>query len=280
MKKRQTFPVRGGAERYELVRRKVERAKTHIETLGAKVQMFLASRRYVVATRRDAETRRLTYYAATVQNPPTDLCAVAGDAFHNLRSALDYLAGQLVRAAGNTPTADTAFPIYDDTAKYAAHSGSRLNGISSDAVKAIDALEPWKGGQNDLLWRLHRLDIVDKHREWLVIASRYSSMNIMPVLALSVAEATVDPAFAGMHETLQKMPGLWLKPQSALEPLKAGDDLFTDAPDAQLDPKIQFTFDIAIHEPDVAEGEPLLPALQQMAERVAHIAYTFAPLLR
>jgi hypothetical protein len=279
MKKRQHFPARGGAQRYELVKRKVEHAKSHIGMLGAKVQTFLASRPYTIETRRDPETRRLTYYAASVQDPPADLCAVAGDAFHNLRSALDYLAGQLVLAAGNTPTADTAFPIYDDAAKYASHSAPRLKGMRGDAVTAIGGLEPWKGGHNELLWRLHRLDIVDKHRDWLVVASRYSSMNIMPVIARSMTEATTDPAFAGLHEALQKMPGLWLKPAS-LEPLKAGDDLFTDAPDAPPDPKVQFKFDIAIHEPDVAEGEPLVPTLQQMAERVAHIAYTFAPLLR
>jgi hypothetical protein len=94
-----------------------------------------------------------------------------------------------------------------------------------------------------------------------------------------MTEATTDPAFAEMHEALQKMLGLWLNRRRSNR-LKAGDDLFTDAPDAPPYPKVQFKFDIAIHEPDVAEGEPLLPTLQNMAERVAHIAYTFAPFLR
>jgi hypothetical protein len=278
MKRRQRFPVRGGAERYELVRRKVEHARAHIAALGARVQTFLASRPYAIETRRDPETRRLIYYAARVTDPPDELCALAGDAFHNLRSALDYLAGQLVLAAGNTPTTDTAFPIYDDAAKYAAYSAPRLKGMRPDAVNAIARLEPWKDGQNEVLWRLHRLDIVDKHHDWLVIASHYSSMNVMPVLARTITEGTTDPSFAQMQAALQEMPGLWLRP-SSLEPLKAGDDLFTDAPDAPADPKVQFNIDIAIHEPGVADGDPLLPTLQQMAERVDHIAYTFAPLL-
>jgi hypothetical protein len=280
MKNRHHFSVRGGEGRYDLVKRKVEHARGHIKTLGAKIEAFLASRPYVIATRRDADTRRLTYFAASVQNTPDELCAVAGDAFHNLRSALDYLAWQLVSAAGNTATAQTAFPVCDDSAKYADRSAVMLKGMSADAAKAIGALEPWKGGQNDLLWRLHRLDIVDKHRDWLVIASRYRSVNIMPVLARTMAEATTDPEFARMQEAFQRGPGLWLTPQATLEPLKAGDDLFIDTPDAQPDPKVQFSFDIAIHEPEVAEGEPLLPMLQKMADRVAHIAYSFASLLR
>lgn len=280
MKKRQHFPVRGGTERYDLVRRKIDRAKTHIDTLGSTVRQFLESRPYVIATKRDPQTRRLTYYAASVEEPPEELCEIAGDAFHNLRSALDHLAWQLVVAAGSTPTSDTAFPIYDDAAKYRDHAPWRMRGMAEPAVRAIDALEPWKGGKNDALWRLHRLDIVDKHRDWLVIGSRYNSVNITPVLSRGMAQATTDPAIAAnMTELIEKMP-LWLKPAASLEPLKAGDGLFTDAPDAPENPKIQFAFDIAIHQPGVAEGEPLMPMLQRLADLVGHVAYTLAPHLR
>lgn len=287
MKRRQHFSVRGGTDRYELVRRKVERGKQHTNAVAAAVRSFLDSRPYIIATRRDPETRRLTYLAARVEPPPDALSEIAGDALHNLRSALDHLACEIVRAAGNTPTADTAFPIYDDAGKYGAHARSRMRGMSPDAVKAIDALMPYKDG-NDGLWRLHRLDIEDKHRGWLVIGSRYNSVNIGPVLARTfsegLSEATQgDPALADLAESsraaLENM-ALWLKPAARLEPLKPGDELFTDAPDAPEDPKLQFAFDVAIHQPGVADGEPLITMLQQMADLVGHVAYTLSPLLR
>ena len=41
---------------------------------------------------------------------PVDLSLVIGDAVHNLRSALDHLAWQLVLANGQTPTTQTAYP--------------------------------------------------------------------------------------------------------------------------------------------------------------------------
>jgi len=42
---------------------------------------------------------------------PFDALAAAGDIVHNLRSALDHLAFQLVLAGGHTPTTETAFPV-------------------------------------------------------------------------------------------------------------------------------------------------------------------------
>lgn len=35
-------------------------------------------------------------------------------------------------------------------------------GMCPKAIKAIDALKPYKGG-NDALWRIHELDNIDKH---------------------------------------------------------------------------------------------------------------------
>ncbi len=43
---------------------------------------------------------------------PFDALAAAGDIVHNLRSALDHLAFQLVLAGGHTPTTETAFPVW------------------------------------------------------------------------------------------------------------------------------------------------------------------------
>lgn len=65
-----------------------------------------------------------------------------------------------------------------------------------------------------------------------------------------------------------------------LFPLKAGDELFIDAPDAEVNEKMQFRFDVAFGEPQIIEGEPLLETLYQFARLVSGIIPKFEPLLK
>jgi len=94
---------------------------------------------------------------------------VLGDAIHNLRSALDHLAWQLVIANGGTPhdgMGGTQFPVVEKP-KQIAISG----GIDAQALQIIDDVQPYHGtsdGQNLLL--LNKLDIMDKHHFAIVTA--------------------------------------------------------------------------------------------------------------
>jgi hypothetical protein len=65
----------------------------------------------------------------------------------------------------------------------------------------------------------------------------------------------------------------------SLFPLKQGDELFRDVPDAEWNPDIKFGFEIAFGEPGVAEGEPLLPTLRAMRDLVGNLISDFDPLL-
>lgn len=279
-KKRRSFPVRGGSDRYASVRRKLERAGEHIRHLEHAVAAFISTRPYDIGTKRDPATRRLTYIVRSVRETPPELSQLAGDAFHNLRSALDHLANQLVFAAGDVPDEHTAFPIYNTKESHESMSHGRVAGMRADAVRAIDALMPYRGG-NDGLWKLHRLDIIDKHRDWLVVGSRLRAVDIMPVGRRGMLEGLPDDEFSrSLRETMGGL-SLWLRPaQESLEPLKTGDELLTDAPDAPEDPSIRFAFDVAILEPDVAESEPLVEVVLRTADLVGHVVYTLAPYLR
>jgi hypothetical protein len=62
-------------------------------------------------------------------------------------------------------------------------------------------------------------------------------------------------------------------------PLKAGDQLFTDLPDAEVDQNRQFRFEVAFGEKQVVEGEPLIETLQHMADLVDNLVISFKPLL-
>ena len=103
--------------------------------------------------------------------------AMAGDAIHNLRCALDHLVFQLIEAGvegGTTRTAkpeDIGFPIFETEQDYTSNRMRKVHGARRQAIAAIDALRPYRGG-DDLLWRLHRLDINDKHQSIISIGHR------------------------------------------------------------------------------------------------------------
>src|SRR5260370_40746829 len=83
------------AEKLIGVRDKTEWAKKHIVYLNEAIQSFLKSDPYHVAPKGDPNTGQLRYYVTHAEPAPASIALVAGDAIHNIRSALDHLAYQL-----------------------------------------------------------------------------------------------------------------------------------------------------------------------------------------
>jgi hypothetical protein len=109
--------------------------------------------------------------------------AVIGDVVHNLRSALDHLAWQLVEASGGTPRdrpgePQTAFPIRTE----APRNGLRIHGdVAPPALKVVETLQPYnvlpESPADADLWHLHRLDIIDKHHGLLLAPARHEAVT-------------------------------------------------------------------------------------------------------
>lgn len=110
------------------------------------------------------------------ESVPIQWSANVGDIIHNLRSALDHLAYELVQANGRLAT-KTTFPISDNEAKFKAHFPQALHGASTTAISTIESLKPYKGG-NDDLWRIHQLDIIDKHRAIVTVGVAYEHLKV------------------------------------------------------------------------------------------------------
>lgn len=250
---------------------KLDRAKKHLKELEAEVQNFLLTKPYVVATRRDPKSQRLVYYLSAVGVVPPQLAVISGDVIQNLRATLDHLAYQLVAGAGIVPSTHTYFPIADDATKYASQKSSQTHGMPSGALQIIDALKPYRGG-NDALWQLHKLSIVDKHRTLLLVGSAFRSFNIGAYLQQRMKNAFPDdPAFS---KGIPKLD-LFLRPADRLFPLQPGTELFIDEPDAQPIPEMEFVFDIAFGELGVINGEPLIETLTIMVRTVEQLIPKF-----
>jgi hypothetical protein len=62
-------------------------------------------------------------------------------------------------------------------------------------------------------------------------------------------------------------------------PLEEDTELLIDAPDAEFNKKLQFSFDVALNEPQIVECEPILLFLAQMVDYVDNLILSFKPLL-
>jgi hypothetical protein len=244
---------------------KIKRAKEHIADLDREIRRFLETKPYKVGTKRDPATRKLIYYLSSVQCTPDSLPLIAGDAVQNLMSALDHLAYQLVMSdtGGNPPNPNWIyFPIADDAAKYEAKKKGKIEGADQKTFDAIDALKPYKGG-NDLLWILYRLNNVEKHRLLITVGSMFQSVDLGAHISGMMKKAFPGKDFPTISA--------FFKPADVLFPLKEGDELLIDAPDAEVNEKMEFRFNVALNEPGIIEGKPLLETLHQLTALVEGI---------
>lgn len=261
-------------ERLALVRLKIERADKHIDELKVAIRVFLDSQPYKVGTKRNPQTRQLIYYLTRVEPVPVSVALVTGDILHCLRDALDHLAQQLylVGSAGAKGYRDqTSFPIAQSPKKLKAGFAGKVEGMRKDAVEAIRALEPYAGGKGDDLWTLHRLNNIDKHRLIIAVGSTYRSLDLGAI---------------GLQKMRRAFPHLELPDISAFFevadnrfPLKTGDELLADTLDSEPNEKLKFTFEVALHEPRIIEGKPVVETLVQFRDRVNGIVEAFRPCL-
>jgi hypothetical protein len=180
---------------------------------------------------------------------PDNIPLILGDAVHNLRVALDYLACELVRSAGVEPKG-VYFPICETVERYMSEAGGKIKGMPQAAKDEIDKIRPYGGG-NDGLWGLHKLDIIDKHRLLPTVGMRVGSWQVN--LSLTPTEYN----FA--------MP-------SALE---EGDTIGWIPGNHETDKSMSVTADIAFGEPEVFQGQLIVETLTQLVTMVKAIVSHF-----
>lgn len=262
------------SERLNLIAVKVVRAREHLASVSGEVRTYMNSKPYAVGTKRDPGSRRLLYFVASVRPTPPKLSALLGDTIHNLRSALDHLAYQLVYVGtGKSPSSHVYFPIADDRTKYLEQRCRQLRGATPAAIATIDGLNPYRGG-NDELWRLHKLNNVDKHRVLITAGSAFRSVNLGAHLSRemhrSIASSPMGEKFAGLPQL-----DAFFRPADRMFPLKQGDELFIDGPDAELNEKLEFRFEIAFGEQGIAFDEPIVETLTSLVTLVEGILPKF-----
>lgn len=148
---------------------KLKRADAQIREVGENAQLVLNSE--ITITKRDnPDSGEREWFASCDTELIEALGLMVGDSIHNMRSALDHIYCQLVIANGQEVTTQTYFPIRKSKEAYENSRVAILKEIGAGALRVLDEIAPYPGG-NDDLWRLHDLDIRDKHKLLVPVAS-------------------------------------------------------------------------------------------------------------
>lgn len=144
-------------------RARIRRAKKHILEFEREVRSFINNEPYDTVVEQDFSGNYLTKIKFT-EHGIYDLAAIATDAVDNLRATLDYAWHALAVASGAKSLRDKAtFPFKDNLLDFDNMIARGLKKFPPDIVSLLRTFQPYKGGDNDLLWALHRISATNRH---------------------------------------------------------------------------------------------------------------------
>jgi hypothetical protein len=251
---------------------KIERAKDHFADLQAEIADFLSREPYRLVSEIDPQTGEHVARVRVSEDPPERITAIVGDLAHNLRSAWDYLAQQLVRANGGTPNAWTEFPIFWDAEKYKTNARGQVRRISKQAVALIERMQPYHAPDptRHPLYIVHHLDNRDKHVDFTVVGSALRNATF--------GKALTDEWPPKTHMVITNMT---IGGPQLVSPLEDGAELWrvTIVEAREVDVNGEATFDVAFDQAGAGKGQPVIPLCHQLIEGGARAIQQFAPFL-
>jgi hypothetical protein len=168
--------------RLESARAKLARAEEHAQALDLICQEFLNTNPYMTVGKFDPDSRKYSVHLSVAHEPPTRLSTILGDFLFDLRSALDNAVFELaVLHSGQDPPPDEEgieFPVFVDIPPFEARKKRRIGALRPEAQTFIRGLQPFQDGKDataSVLWILHELNRIDKHRRLHAVAGRFGN---------------------------------------------------------------------------------------------------------
>jgi hypothetical protein len=259
---------------------KVERAKHHLGDLQARIERLQEDNAYKAIPYDEPDTGDLVYKAKIPNQPPPYWSVIIGDCVHNLRSSLDLLVCEMVRASDEPVTDQTGFPIFKSADAFKSGYIAKVKGAPKAAVDLIKNAKPYKGANNPF-WRLHQLDIEDKHK--LLVPTGVVHQSIVTTLRLDDFSAVDHDATTIIGNELVTPPtgitpvGLPFSLEDGAEIYRVPASLRND-PRAQMHVYPELVIEIAFGEVEVVEGKSLIRTLGQLIRFVEGFVKLFPPL--
>lgn len=167
---------------------KLRRAAVHLNVLRTDIGKYMDAHPYKIADHPNGEK---TFEVIVL--PPTDISIIAGEVIYQIRSALDYLAFDLVKLNPPVVTAKDRwwdhceFPLWSKPLPFGTTSLPQskfervLPGISAPAFTFIESLQPYHRKEcaaANHLWFIGELSNIDKHRHLNIILTKLRSLEV------------------------------------------------------------------------------------------------------
>ncbi len=242
---------------------RIERAKELLEGLKKGIAAFFDAKPYEAMVAEEEGTGDLLVKVKIHAHTPEQWKITTGEIIHHLRAALDLWVHDLILKNGNTPTIDTSFPVFDKEADFKKFASAKLLGIDAKSLALIMGLNLFQSG-NPTIWKLHKLDIEDKHHKLIVAGSAHRSVVI-----------DFGQVFRDMHPD-KEFPdmSIGLQPAERDFPLQDGSILYRVPAKARKShpselPK--YEFEIAYSDGNIVKDEPLIPSLEAFVNAAENI---------
>jgi hypothetical protein len=237
-----------------------------MKELKAELRSYYATYPYTLAgTYEPKDERGGTFRRRiSVQPPRPRFFTLVGDVLHELRSALDQLANELVRQAGNDAGENTVGEI--NTVPPTPHKRGDKRGkpgplgihgkVSERAYEIIEGSQPYRyldfGGDPNLhpLRVLHELNVIDKHRHVAVQGPKFTNAY-----------------FAG---DFPMIPFSWSS--RTLSVSEHGTEIELVSDDPEVDVHGRATLQIFLHEVAVGVDSEVVQTLDELWSAVANLA--------
>jgi len=239
---------------FEHAKLKIKRANQHIEELRVILNDFLQTDFYRRRVESDKQAGRhtLTFEA---QPFPDCIPLIVGDAMHNLRTALDFVAYDIVTLGGG-PGDEAKFPIrMEEEDLVTALNGNQgaIQCAGADCITLIyDTIQPYKGGKGESLIALRDLDLADKH------------LHLIPVLSITGLGGVSGHTASALFLDTTFIAG----PDGKL-------NVTFNSPVFELHDEGKPIFDVLFDKGHVLERQPIVPALQKLSQLVAGCVQAF-----
>jgi hypothetical protein len=186
---------------------------------------------------------------------PLSFQAEVGAYINSIRSSLDILASALVKRH-NIPIPEhrVYFPIMESKEKFDKGKEAQIfvQGLPALGQRLFKDLKPYQGG-NDMLWTLHHLDNVRKHRRFLNVKLNPIHMWMQGTLAEGDFTPLGGEGFMQVNE------------ETVLGMLRKGVP----------PPTIHTTFYVAIDEPGLVSRKPVTAVLAKLAQQASFVINFF-----
>lgn len=246
------------------VQLKLDRADKHIGDLERATVAFTESHPYRVVPKHDPDTGQYIHKPELLRPIPQEIALVAGDAIHNLRSALDHMIGRFAIAADINDSQrealieKTAFPTAKTEANYIKEVQAKA-GFGPEALsKKLLGYKCYSGGDNTL-YALHQLDIIDKHRALIL---GFASIGAIRMLLIPG-----DPE--------SEIIGL-TRPNSGLNRADKSKGMVLDEPH----PDLKFDIKVSLNEAGPLDRREIAYAVGVLATLTSKIVRDLKPVLR